>query len=96
MRSVAADLSELIAAAAAALKAAGAREVYVFGSAAKGSLRENSDVDLAVSGLPPEVFFRAMGAAHDALNRPLDLVDLDRDNPFTRYLKRKGELVRVG
>jgi predicted nucleotidyltransferase len=90
------EIEHLIEQAAAALKAAGAREVYVFGSAAKGALRENSDVDLAVSGLPPEVFFRAMGAAHDALKRPLDLVDFDQDNPFTRYLKRKGKLVRVG
>jgi predicted nucleotidyltransferase len=93
---VADDMSESIAAAAAALKAAGAREVYVFGSASTGRLRPDSDVDMAVSGLPPEAFFRAMGAAHDALNRPLDLVDLDQDNPFTRYLKGKGELVRVG
>ena len=89
-------IERLIEEAAAALKAAGAREVYVFGSAAKGELRENSDVDMAVSGLPPEVFFRAMAAAHDALGRPLDLVDLDEDNPFTRYLKEEGELQRVG
>lgn len=82
--------------AVAALKAAGAREVYLFGSAAKGTLREYSDVDLAVSGLPPEVFFRAMAAAHDALGRPLDLIDLDHENPFTRYLKEEGELRRVG
>jgi predicted nucleotidyltransferase len=60
---MAADFSESIAAAAAALKAAGAREVYLFGSAAKGTLRENSDVDLAVSGLPPEVFFHGMAKA---------------------------------
>jgi hypothetical protein len=51
---------------------------------------------MAVSGLPPEVFFRAMAAAHDALGRPLDLVDLDDDNDFTRYLKEEGELQRVG
>jgi predicted nucleotidyltransferase len=89
------DIRESIAA-AAALKSAGAREVYLFGSAAKGTLREDSDVDLAVSGLPPQVFFYAMEAAHDALKRPLDLVDLDQDNAFTRYLKRKGEMVRVG
>ncbi len=82
--------------AAAALKAAGAREVYVFGSAAKGKVRENSDVDLAVSGLPPEVFFRAMGKASRAIGRPVDLIDLDEDNPFTRYLKEEGELRRVG
>lgn len=82
--------------AVAALKAAGAREVYLFGSAAKGIMRENSDVDLAVSGLPPEVFFRAMAQASRALGRPLDLVDLDEDNPFTSYLKNEGELLRVG
>jgi predicted nucleotidyltransferase len=90
------ELMPRIEKAAAALKAAGAREVYLFGSASKGKLHPDSDVDIAVSGLPPEVFFRAMGAAHDALGRPLDLVDLDQDNPFTRYLKRKGELLRVG
>jgi predicted nucleotidyltransferase len=90
------DISQLVEQAAAALKAAGAREVYVFGSARKGKTRENSDVDIAVSGLPPEAFFRAMAAAHDALGRPLDLVDLDEDNAFTRYLKSKGELLRVG
>jgi hypothetical protein len=37
-----------------------------------------------------------MAAAHEALGRPLDLVDLDVENPFTRYLKEEGELQRVG
>jgi predicted nucleotidyltransferase len=82
--------------AASALKAVGAKEVYVFGSASKGKMRPNSDVDLAVSGLPPEVFFRAMGLASRALGRQVDLVDLDEDNPFTEYLKHHQELVRVG
>jgi len=88
-------LREKINRAAAALKAAGAREVYVFGSAASGRLREGSDVDLAVSGLPPESFFRAMADAADALGGALDLVDLDEESPFTRYLRAEGELVRV-
>ena len=90
------DMSASIAAAAAALKAAGAREVYLFGSASTGKLRPDSDVDMAVSGLPPEVFFDAMGKASRALSRPLDLIDLDEDNPFTRYLKEEGELRHVG
>jgi predicted nucleotidyltransferase len=90
------EMKGLVDKAASALKAVGAKEVYVFGSAAHGTLRENSDVDIAVSGLPPEVFFRAMAAAHDALGYPLDLVDLDEDNAFTHYLKSKGELLRVG
>jgi len=90
------EMKQLIEQAAAVLKEAGAREVYVFGSAARGEMRDDSDVDLAVSGLPPEVFFRALGQAEDALGRPLDLIDLDEVTPFTRYLREEGELQRVG
>ncbi len=90
------DLAKRVEKAAEALRAAGAREVYVFGSVAQGKMRANSDVDMAVSGLPPEVFFRAMAKASRALGRPLDLIDLDDDNAFTQYLKKEGELRRVG
>ena len=89
------ELRQSIARAAAALRAAGAREVYIFGSAARGSMREDSDVDMAVAGLPPAAFFRAMAPARKSLGRELDLVDLDEDNPFVRYLKEEGELQRV-
>jgi predicted nucleotidyltransferase len=90
------ELRQGIQRAAAALKAAGAREVYLFGSVAKGRLREGSDIDLAVVGLPPRVFFRAMADAHEALGRQLDLIDLDEESDFVRYLREHGELVRVG
>jgi predicted nucleotidyltransferase len=90
------DLKARIRGAAEALKAAGAREVYLFGSAATRDVGEPRDIDLAVSGLPPQVFFKAMGAARRALRMPLDLVDLDEDSPFTRYLREQGELQRVG
>jgi predicted nucleotidyltransferase len=91
------EIRQAINRAAAALKELGAREVYVFGSAAHGAMRADSDVDLAVSGLPPRVFFRAMVKASDALDRDVDLINLDLDNPFTRYLRaEEGELVRVG
>lgn len=90
------ETEPLLEQAIAELKAAGAREVYVFGSAARGTLREFSDVDLAVSGLPPEVYFRVLARAASLLKRPVDLVDLDEDSPFTRYLKSEGELRRVG
>lgn len=89
------ELRQAILRAAAALMKLGAKEVYVFGSAATGKMREGSDVDFAVSGLPPKVFFRAMSDAADALGRELDLIDLDDDNPFTRYLREEGELQRV-
>lgn len=89
-------LSEQIERAVSALKAAGATEVYLFGSAAKTAMRVDSDIDLAACGLPPEKFFTAMGDAADLLDRSLDLIDLDEDTPFTRYLKEQGELLRVG
>ena len=89
------ELDQRIEAAAAVLKAAGAKAVYLFGSAAKGRLNPESDVDLAVTGLKPANFFRAMGQAEDVLQRTLDLIDLDIETPFTHYLKQKGQLKRV-
>jgi predicted nucleotidyltransferase len=74
---------------------AGAEAVYVFGSSVEGTETDASDIDLAVSGLPPEKFFHAWGQATMAAHRPLDVVDLDEDNPFTEYLVRKGNLQRV-
>jgi predicted nucleotidyltransferase len=90
------QLKRSIQEAAAVLRELGARDVYVFGSAARGTRRARSDIDLAVAGLPPRLFFQAMSKAADMLDRPLDLIDLDQDVPFTRYLKEEGELVRVG
>lgn len=95
MGAISPDLSDAIKAAAMTLKASGAREVYLFGSAATGTMREGSDIDIAVRGLPPENYFRALALAGDVLKRTLDLVDLDEENPFTRYLKEEGELVRL-
>ena len=89
------ELQDRLNRAAAALKSEGAREVYVFGSASQGDLREESDIDLAVSGLPPRAFFRAMGRASDVLRLPVDLVDLDEKNPFVEHLKSRGKLHRV-
>lgn len=90
------DIEQRIEQVVASLKAAGAREVYLFGSAAEGRLHKASDLDLAVSGLPPEMFFRALARAANLLRRPVDLIDLDEESAFARYLKREGELRRVG
>ena len=32
----------------------------------------------------------------DLIGRSVDLLDLDRNTPFTRYLRTENELVRVG
>jgi hypothetical protein len=54
---------------------------------------------LAVSGLPPSVFYRmgARGArVSDLIGHSVDLIDLDINTPFTRHLRTENELVRVG
>lgn len=81
--------------AAKVLISMGASEVYVFGSAAKGTLRPDSDVDLAVTGLPARVYFKAVSRASDVVGRHVDLVDLDDKTPRVSYLRRSGDLVRV-
>ena len=81
--------------AAKILREAGAKEVYVFGSAAHAKERAGSDIDIAVRGLPPEVFFSTAGRIALAISKEFDLVDLDERNPFTEYLEQEGELIRV-
>jgi len=90
-----AELQQAVEQAAAILKAAGAEAVYLFGSTVKEPVRPDSDIDLAATGLPPNQFFKTMVQILFVLPRPLDLVDLDVDTSFTRYLKQKGNLHRV-
>jgi len=78
------------------LRSLGASQVFVFGSAVRGELRPDSDIDMAVSGLPARVYFSAISKASDLLGRPVDLVDLDDDTPLVRHLLDSGDLVRVG
>jgi uncharacterized protein len=82
-------------AAADLLRSMGATQVYVFGSATKGGLRPDSDIDMAVSGLPSRIYFSAISRVSDLLGRPVDLVDLDDATPLVRHLLDSGELVRV-
>ena len=64
------EMRKLIEKAAVALKEAGAHEVYLFGSQARGNIHEESDIDLAVSGLPPEKYFRFFQLLCDCFSPP--------------------------
>jgi predicted nucleotidyltransferase len=78
------------------LRSMGASEVFIFGSLVRGELRPDSDIDIAVSGLPPEVYFSAVSKVSDVVGRPVDLLDLDDKTPRVRHLIGSGELIRVG
>lgn len=77
------------------LQDAGCTEIFLFGSLAEGEVRERSDIDLAVRGCPPGMFFSILGKLLLELEHPVDLVDLDSENDFAQYLKKEGALVHV-
>ncbi len=66
-------------------------EAYLFGSSATGRLRPESDVDIAVSGCPPDGLYRLAADLERLLQRSLDLVDLDRAPAgFAEAVRRDG------
>ena len=89
------DLKRDIALATKILIEDGCKEVYVFGSIAKGSYTSNSDIDIATVGLPKQRFFAAYGRILANVRRQVDLVGLDYDMDFGNRLKEVGTLSRV-
>ncbi|MGE5343436.1 MAG: nucleotidyltransferase domain-containing protein [Candidatus Omnitrophota bacterium] len=77
------------------LKGEGCNEIYLFGSLAKGNFSDRSDVDLAVTGMNKSRFFKILGKLLMALDHPVDLINLEKEDRFSAMLKRKGNLVRV-
>lgn len=92
-----ADIAHDVTRAVDILKDGGCTAVFLFGSAAQGSLTADSDLDIAVEGCPREAFFHLYGRLYMELDRLVDLVDLDTsDDPFVDSLKARGGLRRVG
>lgn len=77
------------------LKQEGCSEVYLFGSGATSNVLDDSDIDLAVRGCPPERFFRVFGMLLIELERSVDLIDLDAPNAFVQHLLNKEQIIRI-
>ena len=77
------------------LKNSGCKEIFLFGSLVSGTFTEDSDIDIAIKGCAPENYFPLLGRLLTSLSRPVDLVNLDREDAFSKYLEREGELYRV-
>ena len=58
--------------------------VWVFGSLVGGELYERSDVDIAVEGLDPEQYWRALDRIIAILGVPVDLVPLEEASDSLR------------
>lgn len=77
------------------LKGAGCTDVFLFGSIAEGRTKGSSDIDLAVRGCSPKKFFQILGRLMLELKHPVDLVNLDKRDEFSKYLQEEGMLVHV-
>ena len=77
------------------LKEAGCQEIFIFGSLANGEASADSEIDLAIRGCPPRLFFKTWGKLLRRLEHSTHLVDLDEDNPQVEYIKKWGGLKRV-
>ena len=78
------------------LKNEGCEEVFLFGSLAEGRNNSNSDIDLAVTGCPPEKYFKLIGRLLGELNHSVHLIKLDdQDNRFVEHIKKEGTLIHV-
>jgi predicted nucleotidyltransferase len=77
------------------LKEAGCQEIFIFDSLATGEAKKNSEIDLAVRGCPPDMFFKTLGKLLRKLKHSVNLIDLDSKNPLAESIKEKGEIKRV-
>lgn len=70
----------------------GAQKVYLFGTCADPDrFRFTSDIDIAVSGLKPELFFKAWAAVEEGVEFSVDLVALeDAPSALRRRIEREG------
>lgn len=78
------------------LRECGAQRIYLFGSIVDDRRsRLPRDLNIAVSGLPPERFFSAYARLMDRLEHEFDLVDLDLESAFTESLRKHFQLEQV-
>ncbi len=77
------------------LLAEGSRAVYLFGSLKDGSWTPESDIDLAVTGIAANRFFEIYSKAGRGLMHELDLINLDTEKRFAKFLKDTNRLVQI-
>lgn len=70
--------------------------VYLYGSAARGQIRPDSDIDLALladATLAPETLFDLSAEMAEILGRDVDLVDLARATPVLSMQVLDGKVL---
>lgn len=77
------------------LKAAGCTDIFLFGSLVHGKVHPDTDIDIAVRGCPSGQFFHLWGKLSSELDYTIDLINLDLQQDFGRFLEEQQELVKI-
>lgn len=86
------EIDEKIAKAIEYLKSIGCKEVFLFGSLVDGTFNEDSDIDIAVTGISGRNYFKALVELPKIVNHKVDLVALDfTSKDFVKKIKDRGE-----
>ena len=78
------------------LKNEGCEAVYLFGSLVTGKIRDNSDIDIGVKGLPKGKFLEVYSRLYFDFENKIDLVDFDTNSDFYSMLNSIGEVIEIG
>ena len=78
------------------LKKHGVKEIYIFGSIANGKFDKYSDIDIAVKGLNPRIYYKVAGVLFFELENNFDLIDLDdTQNDYSQMLLKQNSLIKI-
>lgn len=63
--------------------------VFLFGSSVEQD-KEANDIDIAVKGIEPRLFFKFYAELFKRLSKPVDLIDLSRKTLFNNLVEETG------
>jgi len=78
------------------LKDEGCQSVFLFGSLVTGKIRDDSDIDIGIKGLPKSKFLSLYSRLYFDFENKIDLVDFDTNSDFYSMLSSIGEVVQIG
>ena len=78
------------------LKNEGCEAVFIFGSLVTGKIREESDIDIGIKGLPRYKYLNLYSKLYFDFENKIDLVDFDANDDLYLILKNLGEVIQIG
>ena len=86
------EINKKVSKAVEYLKSIGCKEIFLFGSLVDGTFNEDSDIDLAATGISARNYFKALVDLPTIIDHKVDLVALDyTSKDFERRIRNRGE-----